>query len=154
MWLTVLLCLFALALIWLPNIQSLLSQPREEHPSPSVTFPNGVAVTLELADTQAERVQGLSGHAPLAQDGGMLFLHDEKKVQGYWMKDMLFAIDLIWIDGDTVVGFQEDAQPEDPARTIYYSPVPVDGVLEVSAGFVAQNEVLVGDVLDVELLDE
>lgn len=150
----IILCLIALIVIWYPNVQTLFSHMREERSSPTVTFANGTTVSVEIADTQAERVQGLSGHASLAQDEGMLFLHDEKQIQGFWMKDMLFAIDIIWIDGNTVVGFQEDAQPETPTRTIYYSPVPINRVLEVQAGFVARNEVKVGDVLDVELEDK
>ncbi|MBI4437781.1 DUF192 domain-containing protein [Candidatus Uhrbacteria bacterium] len=120
----------------------------------NVTFVNGARVRVEVADTQAERVQGLSGHAPLGEEEGMLFLHEAKTIQGYWMKDMLFPLDIIWLDGATIVGFQENAPPENPAKTIYYSPVPVDRVLEVSAGFVAQNAVAIGDVLDVVLPDE
>ncbi|MFA4845881.1 MAG: DUF192 domain-containing protein [Patescibacteria group bacterium] len=146
-----LLCLVVMTLIWLPEILSLIS--RETSSVPTVEFANGTTITIVIADTQAERVQGLSGHAPLTEDEGMLFIHDDKQIQGYWMKDMLFPIDIIWIDGDTIVGFQEDAPLENPVRTIYYSPVPVDQVLEVSAGFVGQNDVKVGDVLDVVLPD-
>ncbi len=143
----VILCLLALMAIWFPAVG-------DERFVPSVKFVNGTTVIVELADTHAERVQGLSGHEPLADDEGMLFLFEMKEIQGFWMKDMLFPIDIIWIDDDTVVGFQQNAQPENPAKTIYYSPVPMDRVLEVQAGFVAQNEVKVGDVLDVHLSDK
>ncbi len=150
------LCLIALAVIWFPNAQTLFSHMREQRslPTPTVEFVNGTRVNVEIADTAAERVQGLSFHEPLLENEGMLFLFETKEIQGFWMKDMLFPIDIIWIDGDTVVGFQQDAPLEDPVHTIYYSPVPVDRVLEVQAGFVAQNGVQVGDVLDVELGDK
>ena len=121
---------------------------------PVVVFPNGIVVGVEIADSDAQRVRGLSGRAGLPSRRGMLFLHEEFTVQSYWMKGMNFPIDMIWIDDDEIVGFVEDAQPEDPPLTIYASPSPVDKVLEVSSGFVAQNNVEIGDILDIELSDE
>lgn len=151
---TLILVLFCLVVtgIWFPEIRSLLTAPSGS--GPTVEFPTGKIVTVEIADSQAEHVQGLSGHAPLEDDEGMLFIFSNKEIQGFWMKDMLFAIDIIWMDGERIVGFQQDAQPENPAKTIYYSPEPVDHVLEVQAGFVAQNDVHVGDLLDADLTDQ
>lgn len=154
LWLVIMLCLIALIAIWYPNIQTFFSHMRKQRSDPTVEFVNGTTVSVEIADSQAEQVQGLSGHEPLAKNEGMFFVFPQKEIQGFWMKDMLFPIDIIWIDGDMVAGSQQDAQLEDPVHTIYYSPVPVDRVLEVSAGFVAQNQVKVGDVLDVRLPDE
>lgn len=153
-WLGITLCLVALMVIWFPNSQTLFSHIREQRSAPTVEFTNGMIVNVEIADTQAERVQGLSGHDPLLENEGMLFLFEIKEIQGFWMKDMLFPIDIIWIDGTTVVGFEQEAPLEDPVHTIYYSPAPVDRVLEVPSGFVAENEVKIGDVLDVELGDK
>lgn len=121
---------------------------------PIVVLPNGTVVGVEIADSDAERIRGLSGRAGLPSGRGMLFLHEESAVQSYWMKDMAFSIDIIWIDGDEVVGFAQDTQPEEPPLTIYTSPSPVDKVLEVSSGFVAQNDLKIGDILDIELPDE
>lgn len=148
------LCFLALIIFWVSERQTLSSHMREQRSVPTVTFENRTIVSVEIADSQVERVQGLSGHDPLQTNEGMLFLFEKKEVQGFWMKDMLFPIDIIWIDGTTVVGFQQNAPPENPVKTIYYSSAPVDGVLEVQAGFVAQNEVRVGDLLDVDLADE
>lgn len=121
---------------------------------PIVVLPNGAVVVVEIADDQFERLRGLSDRETLEEGTGLLFLHDESDYQRYWMKDMQFFIDIIWIDGDRVSGFVEDAQPEDPPLTIYTSPEPVDKVLEVSSGFVAQNDLKIGDILDIELPDE
>lgn len=153
-WFGVFLCLTALILIWFPNAQTLFSHIREEGSAPTVEFTNGMIVNVEIADTQAERVLGLYGHEPLLENEGMFFVFPNKEIQGFWMKDMLFPIDIIWIDGQMVVGFQQNAQPENPVKTIYYSPAPVDSVLEVQAGFVVQNEVHIGDLLDVDFADE
>lgn len=121
---------------------------------PIVVLPNGTVVGVEIADSDVERIAGLSGRAGLASGRGMLFLHEESAVQSYWMKGMAFPIDIIWIDGDEIVGFVEAAQPEEPPLTIYTSSEPVDKVLEVSSGFVAENGLKIGDILDIELPDE
>lgn len=121
---------------------------------PIVVLPSGTVITVEIAEDDTQRIRGLSGRAGLPSERGMLFLHEESTIQSYWMKDMGFPIDVIWIDGDRVVGFVEDAQPDEPPLTIYSSPVPVDKVLEVSSGFVAQNSLKIGDILDIDLADE
>ena len=121
---------------------------------PIVVLPNDTIIHVDIADDIFERQKGLSGRESLATDEGLLFLHDGSDYQRYWMKDMLIPIDILWIDGERVVGFVQDAQPEDPAGTIYTSPSPVDKVLEVSAGFVSQNDLKIGDILDIVLVDE
>ena len=121
---------------------------------PVVSLPSGARVQVQIADDQFERMRGLSGTTSLEQNEGLLFLHESKEIQHYWMKDMLIPIDIIWIDGNEVAGFVEEAQPQEPPLTIYSSPVPVDKVLEVSSGFVEENGLKVGDILDIELLNE
>ena len=121
---------------------------------PVVVFPNETVVHVDIANDIFQRRKGLSGRESLASDEGLLFLHDKLDYQRYWMKDMLIPIDILWIDGERIVGFVQDAQPEDPAETIYTSPSPVDKVLEVSAGFVFQNDLKIGDILDIVLVDE
>ena len=116
-----------------------------------IEFSNGKAITVEIADDRAEQVQGLSDRESLEQDHGLLFTYSEKDKQTYWMKDMHFPIDIIWIDGQEIVGFEEDLQPEDPPTSLYSSPVPVDKVLEVSAGFVRENGLNIGDILDIDM---
>jgi hypothetical protein len=106
---------------------------------------------VELARTIIEHSRGLSGRERLGEDEGMYFIFDSPTVQGFWMKDMLFPIDIIWISGERVVGFKENAQPE-PGRSIftlpvYNSPGPVDRVLEVNAGTVAKYGIEVGDAV-------
>lgn len=126
----------------------------QQQEDPAVILPNGNTVQVELADTYGKRLKGLSGQTELAEDAGLLFLHETADLHRYWMKDMLIPIDIIWIDQDRIVGFVEHAQPESPAITIYQPPVPVDKVLEVSAGFVEKNGLQVGDILDIQGISE
>ncbi len=90
----------------------------------------------EVADTPARRAKGLSGRASLPENEGMLFVFEEPGNHGFWMKDMKFAIDIIWIKGDKIVGLTENAEPEPQKSvlglTVYYPPEPVDKVLEIN----------------------
>ena len=106
---------------------------------------------VELARSVMEKSRGLSGRDPLGKDKGMLFIFATSSTQGFWMKDMQFAIDIIWISGGKVIGFEENAQPE-PTKSvftlpIYYSPEPADRVLEVPMGTVAEYGIENGDTV-------
>jgi uncharacterized protein len=120
----------------------------------SLILPNGESLSLRIADSESERTQGLSGVNDLAADEGMLFLFPEHRTQGFWMKDMLISLDIIWIKDQKVIGMELGVEPEDPAQTIYYSPEPVDKVLEVNAGFVAEKGLEIGDILDITTSEE
>lgn len=103
---------------------------------------------VEVARTTTEQSRGLSGHAPLAADAGMLFPFPTGSMPGFWMKDMLFPIDIIWIADGRVVGFVERVMPDDRAdRMTYYPPQPIDAVLEVAAGTVTRLGIQIGDLL-------
>jgi uncharacterized membrane protein (UPF0127 family) len=103
---------------------------------------------VELATTTLEKTRGLSYRASLAEGTGMLFTFNPG-IQNFWMKDMNFPIDIIWIAGGKVAGFVQDAEPQPGAQlwalTIYSSPDGVDKVLEVNAGVVAKDGIKVGD---------
>lgn len=104
--------------------------------------------SVEVAQTAAQQMRGLSGHAPLKADEGMLFVFPQKSVQGFWMKDMLFPIDIIWIADGRVVFMERNLPPDDsPNRTIYYPNQAVDAVLEVAAGTADRFNINVGDVV-------
>lgn len=108
-----------------------------------------------VADTPASRTKGLSGKAFMSEDEGMFFIFDSTGDYGFWMKGMLFPIDIVWIKGDKVAGFSESVQPE-PGKTIfglksYHPPEPIDRVLELNAGMVAKYGLKVGDVIKFNL---
>lgn len=106
----------------------------------------GQKFIVEIARTSEEQSRGLSGHAPLAPDEGMLFPFPPGSTPGFWMKDMLFPIDIVWIADGRVVGFVEHAAPDDrPNRMTYYPPQPVTEVLEVAAGTVGRLGIQIGD---------
>lgn len=53
---------------------------------------------LDIASSKTDQQKGLGGRKSLAQNRGMLFVFDTPGTQCFWMKDMHFAIDIIWLD--------------------------------------------------------
>ncbi len=117
----------------------------QEPPVPSLVI-NGKTVEVEIADNFEAWRQGLSDRESLDADRGMLFVFPDKQVRTFWMKNMNFPLDIIWISDDEVAGISADLPPEGeaPART-YGSISPVNYVLEVNAGFAAQYHIKAGD---------
>lgn len=112
-------------------------------PTVSITLPNGI-VKAEVADTSASREQGLSGRKGLGKTEGMLFVFPLAGRYGFWMKDMLFPIDIIWInENGVVVNVVENAKPEDYPTT-YINQAPASYVLEIQANKAREYGVYLG----------
>jgi uncharacterized membrane protein (UPF0127 family) len=113
--------------------------------TPHITI-NGRRIAVEIADEPAEYIQGLSYRQSLGADSGMLFIFPEKQVRRFWMKNMNFPIDIVWIEDDRIVNITPALAPEGsaPANT-YSSDLPVDHVLEVNSGFAEKNKFKIGD---------
>ena len=107
---------------------------------------NKNVIAVEIADEAEERWQGLSNRESLGGGSGMLFVFPHKQVQNFWMKDMNFPLDIIWIADNKVVKIDSDLPPAGPAPDITYSSVhPVNYVLEVNAGFAEEHKIKAGD---------
>lgn len=90
--------------------------------------------------------QGLSDLPFLPPDTGMLFLLPERYIPAFWMKNMHFPLDIIWIDNNSVVDIAHDCPAEGRNPSVRYRPeTPVEAVLEVNAGFAEKNSIQVGD---------
>jgi len=112
-----------------------------------LTF-NGHAVTAEIADTVLARMRGLSNRPTLAESHGMLFVYGSPGSYGFWMKDMHFPLDFVWLNGDTVVGVTANVPTQPRIRftklKVYYPPAPSDRMLELNAGEAAKLEIVAG----------
>lgn len=113
---------------------------------------NDRVVSVEIADTPEKQIKGLSNHAPLAENQGMLFVFANKDVKTFWMKEMRFALDIIWIDDNKIVNISHNLPPEGiRPEKLYSSNYPVNFVLEVNAGWAANNDVKIGDEVLVKI---
>ncbi|MDE2399661.1 MAG: DUF192 domain-containing protein [Patescibacteria group bacterium] len=108
----------------------------------------GKNIKVDLALTPSEQSQGLSGRASLDENTGMLFVFDRPDKYAFWMKDMNFSIDMIWIGEDNKIVFiKKNALPKDYPET--YQPGMDNNtaryVLEITAGFSEKNNLKIGD---------
>lgn len=106
---------------------------------------DGDVVRATVADTQTLRERGLSGRAGLAYDEGMLFVFNADGMYSFWMKDMLFPIDILWLSSaGRVVHIVQSISP-DTFPQAFTSDTPARYVLELPAGYVARHGVRTGD---------
>ncbi len=117
-------------------------------PMPSLQI-GEVSINVEVVDTPEPMRIGLAKYSSLPENNGMLFIYSSPRPVVFWMKGMVFPIDIIWIADGKIVGFAENAVPEpgvaDNELKKYIPNDPVDMVLEVNAGFVQKHELKVGD---------
>jgi len=99
-------------------------------------------LTVEVASTAVEREQGLSGRTSLAQGTGMLFIFDTPGSYGFWMKDMQFSLDIIFMDtSKQVIQVDSNLSPQTYPEA-FYPTRPALYVLEVPAGFAAAHSII------------
>lgn len=103
--------------------------------------------TLEKAVTADEQRTGLSGRTALPKNKGMLFIFTKAEPVCFWMKDMRFPLDIIWLDGNKkVVHLVEDARPSSYPDT-FCPDDPARYVIELNAGEAAEAGIRTGQEL-------
>jgi len=117
---------------------------------PTVTIGKAV-FSVRVADTEAKREQGLSGTQPLCAQCGMLFVFPSVGKPGFWMKDMNYSLDIVWVGQDKkIVGVEKNLSPASYPKIVYPS-APTLYVLELPAGTYDQNNMKVGEVVEMNL---
>ena len=106
--------------------------------------------SVEVADTESKRTQGLMFRKKLEQDRGMLFIFDEEGIYSFWMKNTLIPLDIIWInEKDEVVFIKKYFQPcqEEPCKSVTPDK-EAKYVLEINGGLADKINIKVGDKFD------
>jgi uncharacterized membrane protein (UPF0127 family) len=136
-----LVSLFLIAVVFLIGFNFLFSKPR--------VIIGSINILVEVAKTEAAKTKGLSGRLALDKDKGMLFVFSKPDFYRFWMPEMRFPIDIIWINDQKVVGITPDVSHNfDPLKPDIYSPArPAQYVLEVNASFSAEKNIQVGDAV-------
>ncbi len=110
---------------------------------------NGKKINLEIVRSAQDVSRGLGGRDNLESDKGMLFIFSKSDYYTFWMKDMRFPIDIIWLQDDIIVDISKNV-PAEPGVSLQklklYSPQKkANRVLEVNAGFSDKNNIKAGD---------
>lgn len=99
--------------------------------------------SVEVADDADERAQGLMHRESLPQSAGMLFVYPQEKTIGFWMKNTLIPLDMIFMDATgTVVKVHHMARPLD--ETPIMGGNNVQSVLEINGGLAARLGIVAG----------
>lgn len=115
----------------------------------TINIENKVSIKAELADTNIKRTKGLSNKEKLAENQGMLFVFEKPGFYSFWMKEMKFPIDILWIDSEQkVIDLTENLSPETFPQ-IFQPLKPVQYVLEVNAGFIKKYNIKIGDKIKI-----
>ncbi|MDB5665438.1 DUF192 domain-containing protein [Cypionkella sp.] len=109
--------------------------------------------SVEIADTEAERSQGLMFREKMPASSGMLFVYDEPKHAYFWMKNTLLPLDMVFADRTGLVtAVHSNAAPQDET--------PIDGgpgvaiVLEINGGLAKRMGIAPGAVMRSAALDQ
>jgi uncharacterized protein len=109
---------------------------------------NNQKIFLEIADTPEKRARGLSNKDSLPEDHGMLFIFPRRSRPAFWMKDMLFPIDIIWIKDDSIIAIDKNVPaPVSDTLDHYLPPEKIDYVLEINANLSDKYNLKVGDII-------
>jgi uncharacterized protein len=115
----------------------------------------GFELNADVPITSELMARGLAVKNQLKESEAMLFVFEESAQHSFWMKDMKFPIDIIWLDSDgKVVHIEQNLQPCVSVLicTSYSPDIDSQYVLETVAGFTQRHNISVGTDIDIELV--
>ena len=144
-------------------IASILFSVRFLLPEKTRQLPNGInfsqaqvrikdqLIHVALSQTPEEITQGLSGTESMEENQGMLFVMPRGETPSFWMKNMRYSLDFVWIYDDRIIDISKDIpppeSPDSPLQT--YSPsMPITHVLELNGGWIERHGIEIGDRVD------
>ncbi|PLX22190.1 hypothetical protein C0584_00345 [Candidatus Parcubacteria bacterium] len=120
-----------------------------------LTINNTKVNLIDVLSSDEETYLGLSFRESICENCGMLFEFNEKSQKTFVMRDMMFSLDIIWIDDDVVIKIDEKLPPEGHEVSNYYSSErAITRVLEVNGGFTSENDIKVGDKIIFNILKD
>jgi len=104
-------------------------------------------IKVEVASTPENQEKGLSGREKIGENEGMLFIFPNSSEHLFWMKDMNFPIDIIWLNEDKKIVFlKENVSPETFPES-FSGEKDSKYILEVFAGFSQKNNLREGETV-------
>lgn len=125
------------ALTAVTTVYFLTKQPQHQ-PAPSkettvISFADN-NISAEVARSEADKSKGLGGRGSIGEPGAMLFVYDNPQNLCFWMKDMRFPIDIIWLDANKKIIKIEEAVSPRTYPDSFCSSSPAQFVLELPEG--------------------
>lgn len=109
--------------------------------------------SVELALTPEQQARGLMNRTHLDPDKGMLFVFAQEGIYGFWMKDTLIPLDMVWMDSNgTVVFIAKGEQPCGMVCPTINPGAEAKYVLEVNAGTADRIGLDIGSSMQINIL--
>jgi uncharacterized protein len=113
---------------------------------------NDKCIDVLVADNSQLREKGLMYRKELCSSCGMLFIFDKEDKHGFWMKNTLIPLDMIWINKDNLIVDIIHAETCLNSECISYYPKSDSlYVLEVNFGYSINNNISVGDIVEMKI---
>jgi uncharacterized membrane protein (UPF0127 family) len=111
---------------------------------------NDTLLDIEISADALSRAKGLSGREDLCENCGMVFIFGGQAKHSFWMKDMNFPLDIIYIQNDEIVEIFKDVQVFDDINEIteIFPNQNADKVLELNAGWCETHNVQLGNKIE------
>jgi uncharacterized protein len=109
---------------------------------------------LAVAQTPEEQQMGLMFRTSLPDDEGMLFPFEPPRPVGFWMKNTLIALDMLYIRNEVIQEIKANVPPckKDPCPS-YPSKVEIDQVIEIRGGLAQELGIKPGDQVTLTAID-
>lgn len=143
-----LLVLLLVAFLFTQNYLGLFTQ------KPTATIKSHT-FTIDVVKSPKDKQIGLSSKSAIPANYGMYFPFDKADYYAFWMKNMKFPIDILFLRQNKIVTIYENV-PVPTSNTdnlpLYQPNEPADAVLEISAGLSQKYEFAKGDTVIVKNL--
>lgn len=117
----------------------------------NIYTPAGEVLKSRVVKSVPDRIEGLSNESKLPYNEAMLFIFPTIDFHGIWMKDMLFPIDIAWINNEGVVVDKKDNVSPETYPYVFKPSTPAMYVLEVNAGVLSQKKIEIDTKLTFDL---
>jgi uncharacterized membrane protein (UPF0127 family) len=115
----------------------------------------GLQLSAEIPTTRELMAKGLAVKNELRENASMLFVYEEPSKQSFWMKDMKFPIDIMWVDSNgKIVHIEENLEPCPlaPICPTYAPNTDSQFVLETVSGFAQRHNIGLGTYIKFDLM--
>jgi len=114
---------------------------------------NGHIFSLYIATTSHDQEVGLAKFSKIDNSKGMLFIFNKPDYYSFWMKDMKFPIDIIFIRNNVIVDIFQNVpvQKNNNNLPTYTTGEKADKVLEINAGLSNKYKIKVGETIKLSL---
>ncbi len=99
----------------------------------------GVVVDASVADTWPLRIEGLSNTPYIPEHVVKLFVFDSPGLHSIWMKEMNYAIDIIWLNGDSEIVYMVEGATPESYPAMFTPKDKAKYVIETADGFIKKH---------------